>query len=200
MSEEIKVMLRPEWITWENIRECIYLAQQTNLEKGFDMNFGHYSAAEIEKEVGDGMCFVALNKENKVIATCSYKISQINRWWSKGQGAYLCLAGVHPDYQGKKIYSALCKKREEHIVSRTDVDTIWFNTAEHNYYVQKKHALGGFVKVQLSPSSKGANYYSVIMAKYLNRKPLPQLLLSALYYLSFIVVKILYKPGKIRRI
>lgn len=199
MEENIRYVEKPDNISWEQIRECIYLAQQTNIKKGFDMCFGHYTSKQIEDEIEDGVCFVALNEENKVVGTCSYKISSIKRWWCKGRSAYLCLAGVLPDYQGKKIYSTLCKMRDTYIKERGDINTIWFSTAEKNYSVQQKHKKSGFKIVQYSPSCNGATYYSVIMANWLYTPPFFYYFFSLFYFLSIIIVKLIYKPGKIRR-
>lgn len=196
---KIKIMKKPAWISWEDVQSCLYLAQQTNVKKGFDMLFGHYSATQIKQEVGDGECFVALNENNKVVGTCSYKIASIKRWWCKGKAAYLCLAGILPEYQGQGIYSLLCKEREKYIFEGKNIDTIWFNTADKNITVQKKFSKEGFKKVQFSPSGKGANYYSVLMAKWPRKKICPRVLISFMYLLSIVVVKLLYKPGKINR-
>lgn len=197
--EKIKIMKKPAWISWEDVQECLYLAQQTNVKKGFDMLFGHYSATQIEQEVGDGECFVALNENNEVVGTCSYKIASIRRWWCKGKAAYLCFAGILPEFQGHGIYSLLCKEREKYIFEVKDIDTIWLNTAEKNSTVQKKFLKEGFKKVQFSPTGKGANYYSVLMAKWPRRKKCPSVLILFMYLLSIVFVKFLYKPGKINR-
>ena len=196
--DNITICLKPDWVSWNEIQECQKRAHEINLSMGIDMICAHYSGKELKNRIDNGVCFVALDGK-KVVGTCSYNYNKTSRWWCRGRVAYLCMAGVLPEYQGKHIYSRLCRMREEHILSDDSIDTIWLHTAESNVKLQRIALSQGFRRVQLSFSAPGSTYYSVVMAKWLKNKLLPDYIVDFLYYATVIVVKLIWKPGGKRR-
>lgn len=197
--EQIRVMEKPDWISWDEIQHCIHDAQVTNNKKGFDMHFGHKTGEELQKSVGvNGYCFVVLNENNKVIATVSLKVSNINFWWYKGYAGYHCYEGVLPAYRGTDAYFDMhtaVKQKEKEL----GLKLLWADTAEQNKVVLKASAKRGWKQVQYTPNTKGYDYYSIIIAKWLDGCPHSDKKIKFMFNLSKIVVKILYKPGHINR-
>ena len=132
--EEIRVIEKPEWVSWEEVQRCIYISQQTNVKKGFDMLFGHITPKELEKAVSNGYCFVALNDSNKVVGTVSLTVSDIKFWWHKGRAGLQCYEGILPSYRGSDVYFEL----HEHIEKKADelgLNVLWASTSESNKVV-----------------------------------------------------------------
>lgn len=195
--EAIRVMEKPDWVSWENVRECLYNAQQTNVRKGFDMSFGHLSAEELCKEIGDGYCFVVLNENNKVVGTVTLKIPKISTWWHKGEAGYHCFEGVDPMYRGTDVYfdmHAALKKKEKDL----GIKVLYADTAEKNNVVLKASKKNGWKQVQFT-SFKGCNYYSVYFVKWMEGCPFSDTYIKFMFGLSKLVVKTLFKPGRINR-
>lgn len=197
--EQIRVMEKPDWISWDEVQQCIHDAQLTNKKKGFDMSFGHKTGDELRKSVGEnGYCFVVLNESNKVIATMSLRVSNIRFWWYKGEAGFHCCEAVLPDYRGTDAYfdmHAAIKRKEREL----GIKLLWFTTAERNKVVLRTAIKTGCKMVRYA-SFSGCDYYSVIFAKWLDEGcPYSDATIKFMYYLSKIAVKILYKPGHIKR-
>ena len=149
---------------------------------------------ELQNKLQDGLCFVALEGD-KVIGTGSTIIKKGNRWWSRGRRvAYNCLDAILPEYQGTDVYFGLREIRSQYL-KKAGVDIIQFNTAEHNKVVQKIALKRGAKYVMYSATGKGANYYSVIMANWLNGCPFSDRFCNFMFKLSKFVVKAIWKPG-----
>lgn len=196
--EEIRIMEKPEWVTWDEVQECIYKAQQTNNKKGFDMNFGHRTGKELCEKVGDGCCFVALNEQNRVVGTVSLKVSDIRFWWHKGKAGFHGYEAVDPKYRGTDVYfdlhAALIAKEKE-----LGLKVLWATTAEKNNVVIKSAVRKGWKQVQYTPNTKGCDYYSVVIAYWRDGCPYSDRTINFMFKLSKMVVRILYKPGRINR-
>ncbi|MBR1541231.1 MAG: GNAT family N-acetyltransferase [Bacteroidaceae bacterium] len=192
---EIRIMKKPDWVSWDNVQECQRKAHEVNRKKGVDMNCSHLTGEQLKKDVGDGICFVALDGKT-VVGTCSYKNSSIKRWWCKGNSAYLCMDAVIPEYQGLKIYSQLCEVRNESIEKDARATTIWINTAEKNTKLQQIYLKNGYQRVQFSYTGPEALYYSVILAKWPKMTTVERSYLRLMYWLSKLVIKTIWKPGK----
>lgn len=198
--EQIRVMEKPDWISWDEVAECIHEAQKTNNKKGFDMKFGHKSGDELKESVGEnGYCFVVLNESNKVIATISLKISNIRFWWHKGDAGYHLYEAVLPAYRGTDAYFDMhiaLKKKEKEL----GLKLLWATTAEHNKVILKAAIRTGWKQVQYSPSAKGCDYYSIIIAKWMDGCPYSERRIRFMFNLSKKVVRLLYKPGRVKRL
>lgn len=197
--EEIKIMEKPEWISWQDVQDCIYHSQLTNVKKGFDMHFGHYTAEQLKNAVGDGFCFVAINEHKQVVGTVSLIITNIKFWWHKGKAGLQGYEGILPAYRGTDIYFDLHNMLETK-EKKLGLKVLWATTSEKNKVVIKTCKLNDWKVVQYSPSGKGANYYSYVFAKWIDGCPYKDKHISFMFKLSKIVVKALYKPGKVSRI
>ncbi len=197
--EEIRVLEKPEWVSWEEVATCIHIGQATNISEGFDQTFGHITAMELSRAVNGGHCWVALNNDNKVVGTLSLTISKIKYWWYKGEAGLYCYETILPEYRhDSRVYFGLHGKIEA-AVKQAGLKLVWATTAEQNKKMQSINKLKKWKIVQYSPSGPPSNYYSVIMAKWINGCPYSDKKISFMFNFSKIVVRFLYKPGKIFR-
>ncbi len=190
---EIVYMEKPDWVSWEDIQACIHSAHQTNKRWGFEMLNSNKTAEELANQLDDGKCFVAI-EDNKVIGTASVKLLKINKWWARGTVLYYCYDAILPKYRGTDVFFGIINERLK-FVRKTGIRIHQFATAEHNKTIIKINQKDGFKLVQLSPTGKGANYYSVIMVKWSDGCPYPDWLVNFMFKLSKVVVKTLWKPG-----
>lgn len=189
---------KPENVSWDAIQNCITKAHSVNAAKGFRMTSQNLTGEKLSRKLRDGKCFLALDGDN-VVGTASVRFVQQKRWWNKGTvAAYFCHDGVLPEYQGQGVFKQLNILREKY-VKNMNVNIIQINTAEANNRVQEIHLLNGFKYVQYSATGKGADYYSVIMAKWCNGCPYSDLFCNSMFKLSKFLIKGIWKPGyKIR--
>lgn len=192
--KEFQYMLKPDWVTWDSIMECINKSHKVNDNRGFHMTNQDMGAGELQKHLQKGCCFVALD-EKKVIGTCSTIIKDGNRWWSHGKKiAYNCLDAVLPEYQGTDVFFELRALRSQYI-KEAGVNLIQFNTAEQNKVIQKLALKRGAKYVMFSATGKGASYYSVIMAEWINGCPYPDWYVNFFFKISKYIIKAIWKPG-----
>lgn len=191
---KLQYMEKPDWITWDSILDCIRRSHEKNEKRGFHMTNQDVDALGLQKKLKDGHCFVALD-DNKVVGTCSTIIKDGNRWWSKGKKvAYNCLDAILPEYQGTDVYFGLRTLRSQ-FIKESRVDIIQFNTAEQNKVIQKLALKRGAKYVMYSASGKKADYYSVIMAEWINGCPYSDRYCNCMFKMSKFIIKAIWKPG-----
>ena len=194
---DIKYMVKPDWISWDEVQECQRKAHEaTNNRKGIHMTVQDISGDDLRRDIesGDGICFVAVDNR-RVVGVFGLKYITGTRWWSWGKKvACCCMDGILPEYQGTDVYFELEKLRIKYIKDSC-AELIQCTTAEHNSIVRKITKIGKFKTVQFSPTCKGANYYSVVMVKWLNGCPFSDRFINFMFNLSKIVVKTIWKPG-----
>lgn len=172
-------------------------AHESNKADGIHMKCADFSANELRDVVKDGVTFVALDESGTLAGMLSVEYKEVHRWWHKGKGAYICYVSVFPKYKGKGVYRKLSEKAEENIVA-DGVIVEYLNTHIGNKAAQRAYEKDGYRKVRFSPGS-GSDYYSVEMAKWINGRTKNKIVCSLMYRLTELVVRLLYKPGKIRR-
>ena len=192
MEEEIVYMEKPEWVSWEQIRECIYKGHESNRKHGVVMINTMKSADDIKKHIGDGHCFVAL-KDKEVVGTFSLKFKHSKRWWAKDTVAYPCLDAIIPEYKGSDVYFELDRLRMK-CIKDSGVRIIQSNTSEDNTLIRKIAKKKGFKTVMYTKSGKGADYYSMIFVKWLDGCPFSDRYINFMFNLSKIFVKTVYRP------
>lgn len=189
---EIIYMEKPDWISWKDVQECIYLSHQTNKKKGFEMLNSNISAKELEENLKDGHCFVALD-DSKVVGTASSLIKKVGKWWTLDKVLYHCYDGILPSYRGTDVYLELGKLRKMYD-EKSGVKICQFHTAESNKTVIRINLKKGYKLVQFAPTGKGANYYSVTMVKWDDGCPFPEWFVKFMFILSRFVSKTFLTP------
>lgn len=195
--DEIIVKLKPEDISWQELADCQRKAHESNRENGVVMQCADVTAVQLKDAVNNGLTLVALDKQSKLMGMLSVGFNDVNRWWHKGKGAYICFVAVQPEYKGRGIYKALGKKAIE-LINSKNVKVEYLHTHYGNKIAQRAYERDGYRKVRFMPGN-GTDYYSVEMAKWIDGQGKSNMLCKLMYVVSKIVVKLLYKPGKIRR-
>ncbi len=160
MNDEIHILEKPEWASWDEVHEVIWKAHETNRVKGMNMAHAALSGKEIAEYLGaDGKMFVAV-LGNKVIGTAAYKEQKTKFWFGEGVYAYCCFASVLPEFRGAGVYGRLMKLREQ-IAMANGIDKMLFNTHPQNSRVIEVALKNGFEKVNYTIGSDSAWVYMV---------------------------------------
>ncbi len=195
--DEIRVMEKPEWISWDDIHELLFAAHKKNIAKGFTMTSALASGEELQKKLGDkGKCFVAFCGD-KLVGTTSVSFFTGHSWYNKGKlVAHSMLSGILPKFQGIGITDDLNKLRDAYI-HEMGVKMIHADTAENNKIVRMNAKRNGFIEVSYyAPQS---DHYSVNFVKWFEGCPFSESVLEKKCKWSEKLTKLQYKPGKIER-
>lgn len=193
---KIQVIEKPDYISWEEIHNVLWLAHEKNREKGMVMRYPSLTGEELEKKIGkNGQTFVALDGD-VVVGTCSYKLVQRNNWYTKGKKtAYFLMTSVLPEYQGSNVYFKLVKYRLK-FIEDINIEVAYMDTAENNIIMQKILLKQGYKYVGFGASSY-SNHYYVVMAKWFKECPFSDKYINCRFKISRALTKVQYKPGKI---
>lgn len=195
--EDIKVMEKPDWISWDDIHELLLSAHKKNIVKGMTMKIPHLPPDDLKKIIGEsGRCYVAL-ANNKLIGTTSVRFYEGVSWYDRGLlVAHSMLSAILPKYQGIGIREDLNQLRDTYI-REMGAQLIHADTAENNEIVRKNAKRNGFVDVAYyAPQS---DHYSVVFVKWLNGCPYSDKYIERRFKIAKMLTHWQYKPGKIER-
>lgn len=188
----IKIVEKPDWVSWETIHEVLVAAHAENRSKGVIMAYSVQPADQIAKICSKGVMFVALDGD-KVVGTAAIILQKENRWYYKGVVAYMTFAGVLPEYAGKGIYKQLSVTREQRAMDM-DISVVMGATHEKNYRRLEIEKQLGAKFVQLRA---GQDHYNVIFIRYLKGScPFPDWYISIMFNASKILYKLRYRIDK----
>ena len=194
---EIKIIKKPDSMSWDIIHDVLYKAHESNRQKGVYMRTATLTGDELRKRVGtNGQCFVALDGD-KVVATASVKFVERNGWYHKGLLADLMLLGIIPEYKGRGLYGRLLRERCLFAQSK-GVDIVEMDTAEGNVLMRSIAAKHGFKSV-MTKASTHVKHYSVVLVKWLNGCPFSDTYCSIHYRWQTFKYKLHYKRGYVKR-
>lgn len=192
----ITFIKKPDWVSWDEIQRCHVIGHERNIKKGLKMQCAELTAEELKDELNGAICYVALDGK-RVVGTTSLKILDVRKLWFKKRIGIMMMEAILPEYIGSDVFFGLQDIRMKDAVEN-NVEILYFGTAEANKVVRKVQSKLGFKQI-LFRSFPDTTYYSVMMAKWIKGKPLPDWLIKTLFYLSEKYVKFRYKPGKIKR-
>lgn len=197
MNKDIQIIEKPDWVSWDDIKQCLYTAHATNRANGINMAHYQWPAEQIKESLGkNGVMLVAID-DKIVVGTAAIAEKERNTWYINGRYAYMCFASVLPDYNGQGIYKALIKKREE-IARALDYNVLYIDTHYKNEKIINISKKNGYKLVRFFRSS-GKDHYSVSMVKWLNKCPFSEDFIQKKYRISKILTKIQYKPNGVER-
>jgi GNAT superfamily N-acetyltransferase len=164
MYSSIQIVEKPDWVSWDEIKQCLEDAHSINRDKGINMSHYHWPTEKIIDFLGKkGVMLVALD-ERKVIGTAAIADKAGNAWYAKGNYAYMCFAGVLPQYQGQGIYRNLLRKREE-IAKNLGYKVFMMDTNAKNKVIQKNAIKNGYRIVRYF-LTRDKDHFSVILVKW----------------------------------
>ncbi len=196
--EDIIVMPKPDWVSWEDIHQLLLNANKVNEKRGFSMYGLTLPPEKLEKQVADGgLCVVALHG-NKLVGVSSCSFERTNKWYNKtGKVAKKFMTGILKSYQGCGILKRLDNELDKYI-KQCRCDIIEASTAEQNLAIRKSIATEGFKELAYE-SFKSTGYYSVLFAKWLGECPYSDWYIRFRCWLSMIYIKTRYKVGRKER-
>lgn len=192
----IKVLPKPDNISWDNIHEVLYNAHENNRLQGVNMRTALLSGEQLKERVGDGKCFVALC-DGVLVGTASVRIVKRHKWYHKGEIADFMLLGILPGYGGLGIFSKLLHCIYDYSRSN-NTPVVELDTAEGNMKMRGIAERIGFqyVSIKASPYVK---HYSVVMVNWLDGCPFGKTFVRSRFFISSLAYKIRYKRGRIKR-
>ena len=195
MSESsIKIIEKPDWVSWDEIHSVLWNAHAQNREKGVIMAYPSLTGDEIKKRIeNNGKMYLALDGQ-LVIGTLALIIKKGNKWYNKGMYGYLCFGAVLPQYSGKGIYRSLYKVAETTALN-TGISVITRDTNEKNARMLKISKQEGYHFVECKAYK---DHFNIVRAKWLVGCPHPSWYIKLRFLLSKFKQKTRYKmvPGK----
>lgn len=168
-DRSIQIIEKPDWVSWDDIKQCLYEAHAVNREKGINMAHYQWPAEKIKQSLGEnGFMLVAMDGD-KLVGTAGIGEKFGNKWYVKGRYAYECYAGVLPEYAGIGIYKMLEIKRESK-VREDGYDVLIGDTHSKNAHRIDIALKNGFRLVRFFRAAS-KDHYSVVIAKWLNGCP-----------------------------
>lgn len=164
MNPEIKVIEKPDWVSWDEIKQCLVDAHLVNRAKGINMSHYQWPVEKIREYIGpNGVILVALDG-SKVVGTAAISEKEGKAWYAKGRYAYMCFGSVLPEYSGKGIYGRLIRIREE--IAERDKYTVWvLDTHIKNTKLQNIAKNNGYRSVGYFRTAN-KDHCNVVMAKW----------------------------------
>ena len=194
---DIVVREKPDEISWEELANLQHRAHERNIANGVKMKIASCTAAELCNDVSDGITLVAQDVSGRLVGMASICTRTVNRWWHHGKGAYLCCMAVAPEYQNRGVYKALNKRMGE-MITNQGISVAFLNTHVNNKIARHAYEKEGFRLVRFSPGG-GPGYYSVEYAKWYDGRSKNKYLCKLMFLASELLVRILFKPGRVRR-
>lgn len=167
-QKDFIVVPKPNSLSWEDIRQVIWLSHADNRVRGIYMRHFKLSAREIQEKVEaeGGQLFVALDGD-KLVGTAAVLPRYFRLWCGEGMYAYCCFAAVLPEYRGFGVYRNLCKAREAYARSAS-FHWMMFDVHQRNQRLLDISRETGYLPV-------GCQYwddhYSYLLAKWLVGSP-----------------------------
>lgn len=190
MNSGIQVVEKPDWVSWDEIKQCLVDAHATNRERGINMAHYQWPAEKIREFIGSaGVMLVALDG-TKVVGTAAIAEKEGNTWYAKGRYAYMCFGSVLPEYNGRGIYKNLVIQREK-IAKTHNYSTYLFDTHECNQKIQSIAISFGYRLVGYFRANS-RDHFNVIMVKWSYGCPYPRLYCRFRYLISKIKSHLLF--------
>lgn len=168
MDKSIKILVKPDYVSWDDIHDVIWRSHEENRRKGVTMRYPSLPGSEIEKRMGEkGKMLVALAEDGKLVGTAAMMPKKARLWFGVHVFAYCCFASILPEYNGKGIYKEMCHLQEE-MAREAGLKMMMFDTHEKNSRNLDHSLKAGyrFVDVKFY-----LDHFNVVMVKWLDGCP-----------------------------
>ena len=187
MDKSIRILVKPDYVSWDDIHDVIWKSHEENRKNGVIMRYPSLPGSEIEKKIGaDGKMLVALTEDGKLVGTAAMMQKKAKLWFGENDFAYCCFASILPEYNGKGIYKEMCRLQEE-MARGEGLNMMMFDTHEKNARNLGHSVKAGYRFVDLKFYR---DHYNVVMVKWLDGCPYSRFWCSMNYRLRRVGVKI----------
>ena len=185
MIPDIQVIEKPDWVSWEEIKQCLVESHSVNRAKGINMAHYQWPVEKIREYIGsNGTILVALDG-TKVVGTAAISEKQGKTWYANGRYAYMCFAGVLPEYNGLGIYGELTRLREQIAIEQQY--HIWvMDTHVRNTKLQQIVMANGYRKISYFRTSNN-DHFNIVIAKWPDGCPYSKLYCIYRFCISWII-------------
>ena len=182
MESNIQIVEKPDWVTWDDIKQCLSEAHAENRAKGINMAHYQWPVERIKDSLGEkGVVLVALDGK-KLVGTAAIGDKIGKTWYNSGPYAYICFDAVIPEYSGKGVFKLLDSKREQ-LAMYKGYRMLVFDTHSKNLHRQRIAQKNGYRLVRFFRAAS-KDHYSVVMAKWLDSCPYSKLYCKMQYQRS----------------
>ena len=178
-KEDILIIEKPDYITWDEIKSCIWNAHSENRSKGIMMGNPSLPADEIRKIIeNNGKMLVALI-DGKVVGTAAITRKRASLWCGKKneEYAHFCFASVLPQYKGKGIFKLLEIKREQMVLGM-NINKIMTDTHENNIKRLNIAKKNGYKFVDYKVCK---DHFNIVLVKWLYGCPYSDFVCSLMF-------------------
>lgn len=169
MNNNIQIVEKPDWVSWEDIHNVLWKAHSENRKNGIFMRYASLTGEEIRQRVeGKGKLFCAITN-GKVVGTGAAFEKNVKLWFTKGRKpvCYQCFASVLPEFMGKGIYKQLVLCRERYC-REIGLNRMMFDTHERNKHTINILKKNGYKFVDYRFYK---DHYNIVMVKWLDGCP-----------------------------
>lgn len=188
MADSLKIIEKPDWVSWEEIHQVLWKAHEQNRQKGIFMLLPTRSAEELQKYVDGGKMFVAMDGD-RVVGTLALVVKEGKQWYNKGRFGYLCLGAVLPDFSGKGIFRLLYDVAEKEAL-RLRLPVLTLDTNEKNVRMLKISKKEGYHFVAYRACR---DHFNIVRAKWLQTCPFSPWYIKIRFYFSKIYLRTRFK-------
>lgn len=184
-NAEIIIEEKPDFVSWDDVHDCLWKAHEKNREKGMFMRYPSMPGEEIKQKVGEnGHFYVALHN-GKVVGTAALLVKEATLWCGKPKEkyAYFCFASVLPEYKGYGIYGKLCEYRER-AAKQKGLSKILYDTHLENTHQLAIALKNDYHKVDVR---KYADHCNVLLVKWLETCPISNAEFKIRYLVNYSV-------------
>ncbi len=198
-DSKIKILEKPDWVSWDEIHEILVKAHAQNRANGIKMKKPTLPGEKIAEEIGnEGKMFVAMDGEH-VVGTLTLIRKNGKLWYNNGEYGYLCYGAVLPEYGGKGIYRSLYQLAETS-AKQSGLKVLTRDTNEKNARMLKISKQEGYHFVAYKACK---DHFNIVRAKWLDECPYSSWLIHLRFLKSKIINKIRYKKvpekGRVKR-
>lgn len=160
ITREIKIVPKPEEVSWEEITELLHLAFKERADQEIDYLAVNQDVITTKKRAKGGICLIALHK-NKLVGTALLHIRKGRKWYEGKNYGYFSQLGIHPDYKRRGIATMFFEERMN-ICHEHGVDAVTFHVSSKAKSILSLHEKLGAQKVSFFSNSNN-NYYSIYL-------------------------------------
>lgn len=161
----VDIEIKSDDISYEEIQNLLNLSHRDNEKKGLKYSTQNQSVNKLIEKIGTGDCIVA-KIDGKLVGTVTVDYRKLNYWYCREFCAIIKLLGVHPEYKGNKIGTALVNKCIE-LAKLKKCNIVVADSAEKNYSLMNLCYKFDFKKVDFC-KYKNNNFYSAVYAKWID--------------------------------